>query len=406
MNTKEVPGIGTVISALFLVTGTIIGGGMLALPVATGISGFFPATLFMTVCWLAMTFTALLYLEVTLWMEEGTHVISMTSKILGPYWKALAWLLYLFISYASLVGYTAGGGIQVAASINALFDIALPWQWGALAFVFLFGMTFYFGNLIVGRVNAIFFIAMIGSYVALVAVGAREVKPALLTYQHFPSAFFAIPIFLTSFSFQTMVPSLPPYLKRNAPRLRLAIIGGTTLAFIVYLVWQWIILGIVPVEGESGLREALRRGEPATLFIKEHVTMPHVALVAEYFAFFAIVTSFLGMGLGLFDFLSDGLKIKEKGLGKLVLSLLIAIPTLFFATQFDRIFYLAFDATGGYGDAILNGIIPILLVWVGRYKMGYGKKEASFLENKPVLALGFLFYISVLLFKFYVDFLT
>ena len=168
--------------------------------------------------------------------------------------------------------------------------------------------------------------------------------------------------------------------------------------------WQWLMLGIVPVEGEHGLAEALRRGEPATQFIKEHVEGWHVALIAEYFAFFAMVTSFLGIGLGLNDFLSDGLKIEEKGRGKLIIALMIALPTLFFATQFERVFYLALDATGGYGDAILNGIIPILLIWIGRYRLGYGGVTTSAIQKKFFLLLFFMFYASVLLLKISMDF--
>lgn len=397
------PSIGTVISAMFLVAGTIIGGGMIALPVATGVSGFLPSTVFMTVCWLAMTFTALLYLEVSLWMEEGVHVITMTSRILGPFGKAVAWVLYLFICYASLVAYTAGGGLQIASGASNLFGYDISSTWGALIFVTLFGSVFYFGNQFVGRVNAILFIAMIGAYLILVAMGLDEVKPSLLKYRDWSPAWLAIPLFLTSFSFQTMVPSLTPYLNRHAKSLRFAIIGGTTLALIVYLVWQWLILGIVPVDGEYGLAEALRRGEPATQFIAEHVNGYHIALIAEYFAFFAIITSFFGIGLGLFDFLSDGLKIQEKGWGKVFLSLLIALPTLFFATQFERVFYLALDATGGYGDAILNGLIPVLLIWVGRYHLGMGGKTMTALEKKPFLAIVFIFFLFVLLFKFSID---
>lgn len=404
MHPHPPPSKGTVIAAMFLVSGTIIGGGMLALPVATGVSGFWPSFAFMVASWLAMTFTALLYLEVSLWMEEGVHVISMTSRILGPLGKAAAWILYLFICYASLVAYTAGGGVQIVDGIRGLLGIDISKTVGAFLFVGLFGSIFYFGNKTVGRVNTVLFLAMVGAYLALVGMGIDEVKPELLTYHNWRPAWLAIPLFLTSFSFQTMVPSLTPYLKRNAPGLRYAIIGGTTLSLIVYVVWLWLILGIVPVEGDNGLLEALRRGEPATQFVSEHVHGPHIALIAEYFAFFAIITSFLGIGLGLFDFLADGLKIKEEGKGKVALALLIAIPTLFFATQFERIFYLALDATGGYGDAILNGLIPILLVWIGRYHLGYGKGVPLFIERKPVLMLGFCFYLFVLVFKFCLDF--
>lgn len=404
MKESNAPGLGTLISATFLVGGTIIGGGMLALPVVTGISGFWPSATLMLVCWLMMTLTALLFMEVSLWMEEGVHVISMTSRILGPAGKWVAWVLYLFICYASLVGYAAGGGVMIADVLDRIMNISISNDFGALVFMGLFGTAFYFGNKVVGRINAMLFTAMIASYAGLVGMGINEVKPSLLNYKNWQPAILAIPVILTSFSFQTMVPSLTPYLKRHKNSLRIAIVGGTTIALLVYLVWQWLMLGIVPVEGENGLAEALRLGEPATQFVTEHVHGLYLAYVVQFFAFFALVTSFLGMGLGLFDFLSDGLKIEEKGVGKFWLTLLIGLPTLFFATQFERIFLLAFDATGGYGDSILNGLIPVMLVWVGKYHLGYGKVSGGLLSSRPVLAAIFIFFLAVLLFKISLDF--
>jgi tyrosine-specific transport protein len=184
-------------------------------------------------------------------------------------------------------------------------------------------------------------------------------------------------------------------LKRNAKALRGAIIGGTTLTFAVYLLWQWIILGIVPVSGSRGLVSALEVGEPVTQFLRTHVQSGWVSFIAEYFAFFALVTSFLGMALGLFDFLSDGLKIPNVGKGKALLSLLIIIPTFVFAAYFERIFLLALDTTGGFGDSILNGIMPVLMAWVGRYVLRF-PDENRIPGGKILLVVVFLFFATAL----------
>lgn len=386
----------TLLSAIFLVAGTCIGGGMLALPVATGLAGFFPSLVVMLLSWLMMTLTALLLLEVSLWMEEGVHVITMSSRLLGPFGKAVSWVLYLFICYASLVAYTAGGGVQIANSFNG-FGYEVGKGLGTVIFVVVFGAVIYFGSRVVGRVNAILFISMIAAYFALVGMGLDEVKPRQLLHRDWPIAWLALPLLLTSFSFQTMVPSLTPYLRRNAKGLRRAIVFGTLLALFVYIIWQAIILGIVPIQGNEGLLEALLKGEPATEFLETHVHGPYLAIVAEYFAFFALVTSFLGIALGLFDFLSDGLHIKESGFGKLILALLVALPVLFFANFFERAFIVALDASGGFGDAILNGIIPCLMVWVGRYQLGY-KGIEMVKGGKIALLLIFSFYAFTVIF--------
>lgn len=383
---------GKLISAMFLVGGTCIGGGMLALPLATGVSGFFPSLLMMLICWFGMTATALLLLEVSLWMEEGAHMITMTSRILGRGGRVISWLLYLFICYASVVAYTAAGSSLMIRGIELLTGVVVGKELAALVFIVIFGAIIDLGTNIVGRVNTILFIGMISAYFALVGMGISEVKPSLLTHQNWSTSFLAIPLLLTSFSFQTMVPSLTPYLKRNAKYLRLAIIGGTSIALIVYIVWQWLMLGIVPVHGEDGLAKALIIGEPATQFLRQHVSSNLMASVAEFFAFFAIVTSFLGIALGLYDFLADGLKVKKEGVGKLLLGALITIPTFIFAVYFERIFLIALDTSGGFGDSILNGIIPVLMVWIGRYSMGY-KSDFRVWGGKPFLIFILLLFV-------------
>ena len=389
---------GSILSAMFLVAGTCIGGGMLALPVSTGISGFLPSIVVMFLVCLAMTATALLLLEVTLWMGEGVHLISMTSRILGVPGKIVSWCLYLFICYASLVAYTAAGGSQMALAVHDYFSLSISKEIGAVIFLVIFASVIYLGSRIVGRVNTILFTAMVVAYLGLVGMGISEVKGDLLFHRQWPGSLMAIPLLLTSFSFQTMVPSLTPYLKRNTKALRIAVIGGTSLAFVIYAVWQWLILGIVPVEGSHGLAEALARGEPATLFLREHVAGKWICVVAEYFAFFAVVTSFLGIALGLFDFLSDGLGIRKKGGGKLVLALLIAVPTIIFATKFERVFLVALETSGGFGDSILNGLIPVLMVWLGRYYMGLDKDSNFRLAGgKPMLAVLFAFFLFSLI---------
>ncbi len=380
-----------VVSALFLVAGTCIGGGMLALPIITGISGFFPSLAMMALCWFAMTSTALLLLEVSLWFEEGAHVITMTSRLLGPFGKGLSWILYLFICYASLVAYTAGGGAQMASVCRYYLDLPISKDMGCIAFVLIFTTVIGMGSWFVGRVNSILFIAMIGAYFALVAMGVDEVSKDLLLHSNWKTSLAAVPLLLTSFSFQTMVPSLTPYLKRNVKGLRIAIIGGTFVAFLIYAVWQWIILGIVPVDGEQGLVAALAQGNlPATEFLRQHVKGKWISSVAEFFAYFAIVTSFLGISLGLFDFLSDGFKIKRNAMGKGIIAMIVIVPTILFATQFERAFMTAMDASGGFGDSILNGLIPILLVWRGRYLYNY-RNSFQVPGGK-----GFLIFLSLL----------
>ncbi len=386
------PTIGRTISAMLLVTGTTIGGGMLALPVATGLNGFLPSLAIMALSCFFMTVTALLLLEATLWFEEGAHMMTMTSKLLGRWGKIISTIVYLFICYASTVAYTAGGGVQVASALNYYFNFDISKDLGAALFLAVFYFVIYLGNRIVGRVNTVLFVAMIAAYVLLVGVGIDEIRLSLLQFRAWKGALFAVPLLLTSFSFQTMVPSLVPYLNRNMKLLRGAVIGGTLFTFAIYAIWQALVLGIIPVNGENGLAQAFTEGVPATVYLRDHAIGSWITAIAEFFAFFAIGTSFLGITFGLVDFLSDGLHIKKEGVGKITLALLVIIPTIVIATQFERAFMIAMDTSGGFGDTVLNGMIPVLMIWVGRYKLGY-KSESALPGGKTLLITVFFFFL-------------
>ena len=70
------------------------------------------------------------------------------------------------------------------------------------------------------------------------------------------------------------------------------------------------------------------------------------------------------------DFLGDGLKISRKGLQRVFLTGLTFFPPFLFAWLDPSIFDKALGIAGGLGEAFLNGILPITLVWIGRYAKG------------------------------------
>ncbi len=342
---------------------------MLALPVATSAAGFLPSSLMMLLCWAFMTLTGLLLVEANLWMPVGSHVITMAGRLLGPLGKGVSWILYLFIAYFSLVAYVSGGGSLLTAGADYWFDGVISPGLGCFIFAVVFGLVLYLGMQILGEVNMVLVAGMVVAYLALVSAGTSQCHLDLLSRMGWDQMWLGTPLLLTIFSFQTMVPSLTPYLKSHSNALRLAVISGTSIALLVYLAWQWVVLGTVPVEGEGGLANAFVTGQPVTAAFRNILGAGWISTAAEFFAFFALVTSFLGIALGLFDFLADGFKVKKQGLNKVWLTLLVIIPPFLGAVGYPQMFFWALDATGGFGDAILNGIIPVMMVWVGRYKL-------------------------------------
>lgn len=368
MSTTSLTKSGSVAGATLLITGCCIGAGMLGLPVMTAVTGFVPSLTMFLLSWLFMTATALLLLEVNLWFKDDVSIISMADRTLGLFGKLIGWICFAFLFYALGVAYIAGSGELISNFLKQIVGLEIP-QWiGSVLVSFLFGIFVYLGTRPVDLFNRILMIGLIISYVALVFFGAPYVDMKNLAHRDWTTASLVLPIMIISFGFHNLIPSLTTYLNRDAKRLRLAIICGSAIPLFVYLIWEWLILGLVPAQGTEGFLQILEEGNMATELLKKAAGSASVVHLAEYFAFFAILTSFLGNSLSFVDFLADGLSITKDRLGKLFLCGLVIIPPFVMSLIYPRIFLTALNYAGAFGAVILFGILPALMAWSGRYR--------------------------------------
>jgi tyrosine-specific transport protein len=199
----------------------------------------------------------------------------------------------------------------------------------------------------------------------------------------------------TSFGFHIIIPSLTTYLNRNVRQLKQVILIGSLIPLIVYIVWNFLTLGVIPVEGQNGLMEGYKQGANGAHLLTLALNNPLISLVARSFSIFAIVTSFLGVSLSLMHFLADGLKLKEAGKGKALLLLLTFIPPLLFTLFYPRAFLAALEYAGAFGVILLLGVLPILMVWKGRAVHQEGSSFTTW-GGKGALALGLCFSLAVI----------
>lgn len=380
-STKKIAG------GALLVAGTATGAGMLALPVVTAEGGFFPACLIYILCYLFSCATGLLFLEICTWMPRNANLVSMSYHILGPVGRAVSWVFYIFLFYSLTIAYIVGGGYFVTQVFSGL----LPQALGAVLFTIVFGACVYIGTKVVDRVNFILMIGLILTFVVFLGLGFPHVNVAnLLTGKSIP-AILALPVMFTSFSYQGIIPSLYAYLDQDYNKVRKAILIGATIPFVCYVLWELVVLGVIPLEGEGGLLRAKKEGWTAVEPFRFLLSKSWLSTVGQMFAFCALTTSFLGVTLGLLDFLSDSLQIAKKGFKKLFLCALIYIVPLIVAISNPGIFLRALGYAGGIGCVILLGFMPTLMVWKGRYKKHYTVMKNQLFGGKIVLSLLMVF---------------
>ena len=397
---------GSVVGGMLLIAGSCIGAGMLALPILTGLAGFFPSLIALFVSWAFMTFTALLVAEVCGWFSGQVNFLTMAQDSLGNVGRVVGWITYLFLFYSLLVAYASASGGIFTAILQDFFGIALSTTFGSVFFSLLFGFVIFLGTRPVDLFNRALMAGLILSYFGMIVLGVFYVDASQLFYSQPRYLILSLPVLVISFGFQNMIPSMSAYLNGNIKRIRKTILGGSLITFGVYIIWCALVLGIVPMEGDNGILATYcsSEGKEATSALSHALGSSTIVSFAQAFAFFAIVTSFLAQGLTLTHFLGDGLKPKRANevaylaKNRWWLSPLALVPPLVLSLLIPGLFFKALNFAGGFCAMILFGVLPICMVWVGRYKQ---KREATYRVSggKPALVIAMIFTCFVIFYS-------
>lgn len=377
------------IGGILLVAGTTIGAGMLALPVMSAFVGFFPSLVIFLLCWLVMLSTAFFFLDANFAVEGEPNLISMVHKTLGGWGKVLSWVVYLLLLYSLTAAYIAASAPLFSSAIEYVTGYALPDWLSPFALPLIFGSFVYLGTLGVDVINRLLMLGLGVSYFLLVGFLPEHIDNTLLTHTDWSPILVVFPVVITSFGYHIIIPSLTTYMHHDRKKLRWILMIGSLLPLIIYILWQVLILGVVPIEGKESLVEAWRAGASATQPLTQILKSKWIKIGAHFFSFFAIVTSFLGVTLSLSDFLTDGFKIKKSWEGRLFACVLTFVPPLVFVFTYQRGFFVALEYAGAF-VAILLIFLPAMMAW----KL----KEPRFYST----FWGRLLLIFVILFAFFI----
>lgn len=350
------------IGGILLVAGTTIGAGMLALPVMSSFVGFFPSFVIFILCWLVMLATAFFFLDANFAVEGEPNLISMVHKTLGGWGKAVSWVVYLLLLYSLTAAYIAASGPLFSSAIEAITGWEMPTWLAPFSLPIIFGGFVYLGTLGVDVINRFLMLGLGVSYLLLVGFLPEHIEGQLLMHVDWNPTLLVFPVVITSFGYHIIIPSLTTYMNHDRRKLRWTLLIGSLLPLVIYILWQILILGIVPITGEMSLVEAWKQGASATAPLTQILTNKWIKIGAHFFSFFAIVTSFLGVTLSLSDFLTDGFKIKKTWEGRLIACLMTFIPPLIFALTYQRGFIVALEYAGAF-VAILLIFLPAMMAW-------------------------------------------
>lgn len=351
------------IGGILLLVGTSIGAGMLALPIALAEVGVLYSIMVAFFCWFVMYMGARFMLEVNLAFEPGSHLVSMAKARLGVFGQILTWISCLCLLYSLLSGYIAGGS-DVMRSVAAQFGLHAPSSLFTMMFTSCFGLVVYAGIHFVDYTNRVLMFGKLGIYILVIGLMLPHVNVHQLQGGTLAAVPSCLMILITSFGFASIVPSLRYYFRDDVPLLKQVLFWGSLIPFFCYVIWIVVIMGTLPTHGDYSLSMMAKLTQPLGGLIQSLQLAVASSWIERLFTLFTIIcllTAFLGVSLGLFDFVADGLQLKKRGAQGLLVFSVTFLPPMCIVLFHPGIYLHALSYAGRFCVLLLL-ILPSLML--------------------------------------------
>ncbi len=378
-----------VLGSSLIIAGTTIGAGMLALPLVSASLGFFTASLLMIGIWAIMSYTSLLMLEVHQYGQRSATLHSLALQFLGKNGQRIATFSMLFLFYALCAAYIAGGSEQFHSKINIISPFELSKTGSTILFTVIVAIVIALGTKTVDVINrGLFTLKLIMLVSILFFLTPNITGEYLMSLPVHQGVFItALPVIFTSFGFHGSIPAIVNYLDLDIKKIKTSLLIGSSLPLVIYLFWQGITLGQLSqseFEQINGLNQFITT-------IQQSIDHQFIQLALSLFADLALLTSFIGVSLGLFEFLRDSSKQWQKS--SVITALLTYTPPLMFALFYPQGFITAL----GYAAialVILALFLPVALVISARKT--HKESEYTVIGGTPALVIVLFFGLVII----------
>lgn len=337
------------VGATLIVAGMALGAGMLGMPLASSQIGVWPGLCLLVFFWVVTNASAFVLVELN--QREGTtlSIPGLCQRYLGRAggWVATAALAGLHI--AVLSAYITGISDMLRPHLSDWPPHLIP-----VAFTALMAVVIRYSRRLTDYANRMFFIGKVVAFAGLmmlllpyVSVANIGVSPAGQAFQ-LTHLWMVLPVYFASFGFHGSLHSVMAHAgSNNVKQIRKIFWTGSLMALIAYMLWLAATLGVNPAPSK----------DVASFLINVNQASCNSSLLSalsETFAFCALLTSFLGVGLGQFDF------VKEYKSDNRVATYLTFCPPLAFSLFYPEGFLVALSYAG-VCLSILALILPAVM---------------------------------------------
>ncbi len=229
------------LGSTLITSGTMIGAGMLAMPLTSAGIGFTFTVGLLCILWVLLTYSALLFVEVYQTAEYDAGIGTLAAQYFGKPGRVVATTVLMIFLYALLSAYVTGGGSILASTLPDFSPPDLKMKGSILLFTVFFGTFIVIGTKIVDGLNRILFFTMLIALFVVLSLMIPEIHVDNLMAMPIDNALLisASPVFFTAFGFHGSIPCLNKYLEGDVKALRISITIGSAITLIGYILWQF-----------------------------------------------------------------------------------------------------------------------------------------------------------------------
>ncbi|WP_028863971.1 amino acid permease [Psychromonas aquimarina] len=281
-----------------LIAGTALGAGMLAIPMVLAQFGLLWGTVLMLLIWLGTTYAALLLLEATIKSGGGIGMNSIARKTLGKQGQLLTnGLLYCLVT-CLMIAYIVSAG-DLLRQVLGNYGLELNLLQSQILFTCITGVFVAQGTAAVDKLNRVlFFVMLIVLTITLIYLlpNISSENFSLVSNDSKVDLIKNSAVLFTSFGFMVVVPSVVKYnSEATHKQLRNMVVIGATIPLFCYLLWLYAVVGNLPVE------QLVKFSNVSELISVLSQRYENIGPVLSLFTGLALLTSFLGVAMSLFD---------------------------------------------------------------------------------------------------------
>ena len=293
------------LGSIMLIAGTCIGSGMIALPLMMAKLGIIASTLLMFIMWMVIYFTALASVELNLQAGRGMTLGELGRKLSGPIAEIIGYLSVKLLSLCLLAAYIYAGSsiLQTLIGKETSFKL-IATIYASIVFVILL-----FPIKIVDYINRVMFVILLSLVLLLIIGLLTKVDHSNLpliekTTSDSSSWRMLVPVAFTSFGFHVIFHTLTNYCEKNEIMLKRAFFWGSLIPTIVYILWTASTMAVVSANNSDFYLQMITGQVQAGQLIEQLSiisSMQFVQLCIWWISLLAILTSVIGVGIGLFS---------------------------------------------------------------------------------------------------------